>query len=298
MPLPRSTSVSSSAAALLLAGWGCSGAPARVNGPAPGSVYAFPLRVEDLRQDERISTGNHGGGVQSLGKDLNVLRFTGAGWSNLRAGASRDRAARRNEDTLIYARPFFAMADGEVIACWRNAPENPRPDTTHPARQQGLVPLGGNGLLVRDQDGVVAGYAHAIPGSIPEALCPNDAPLLPAVEEDWRRWPGAPKVNPQLYVPAGVPPEIPSGGEVQRPRVRRGQYLGRVGNSGASSGPHLHVDMTEGRGAETVPHPMRFEMGVAVGPRAATAPLEQWVSFAGQPLPDGPILVWPAEPRR
>jgi hypothetical protein len=286
------------ALALWMVCWGCSGTPARVNGPTPGSVYAFPLRAEDLQPGERISTGNHGGGVQSLGKDLNVLRFTAAGWSNLRAGASRDRAARRNEDTLIYDKPFYAMEDGEVVGCWRNAPENPRPDTLHPAREQRLVPIGGNLLLVRHQDGVVAGYAHAIPGSIPAGLCPHDDALLPAAESDFQQWPGAPKVNQQLYVPAGVPPEIPTGADVQRPRVQRGQYLGRVGNSGASSGPHLHVDMTEARGTETVPHLMRFEAGVAVGPRKATAPVDQWISFAGRPLPDGPILVWPAEPAR
>src|SRR5688572_18832207 len=104
--------------------WGCSGAPTRVTHPAAPPAYLFPLRAEDLLEGERISTGGHSArAAQALAKDLNVLRPTGgSSWSALHESAP-DWNARRNEDSLIYGRPFHAMADGEVVGCWRNAPE-------------------------------------------------------------------------------------------------------------------------------------------------------------------------------
>jgi hypothetical protein len=34
-----------------------------------------------------------------------------------------------NSDFVIYDKPVHAIASGEVIACWRNAPNNIRPAT-------------------------------------------------------------------------------------------------------------------------------------------------------------------------
>src|SRR4051812_48894561 len=99
--------------------------------PAPRrsiEVYSFPLRAEDLEPGERISTGDHLGGIQSLGKDLGIVRPAGTnGWSGYRKGVVVKPGETRNQDFVIYGRPFHAMADGEVVGCWRNAPENPRP---------------------------------------------------------------------------------------------------------------------------------------------------------------------------
>ena len=33
----------------------------------------------------------------------------------------------KNESYVNYNKPFYAMRDGTVMGCWRNAPDNPRP---------------------------------------------------------------------------------------------------------------------------------------------------------------------------
>src|SRR5690606_26162516 len=82
-------------------------------------------------------------------------------------------------------KPVYAMRSGTVIACWRNAPENPRPklstDTTtgkewlHPKFKAGLIPGGGNMLVVEHDDGTQMLYAHMVTGSISSNLCPKSA---------------------------------------------------------------------------------------------------------------------------
>ncbi len=77
------------------------------------------------------------------------------------------------------------MADGNIVGCWRNAPENPKPDQLHEKLVTGTkvvngdtvkigrIPGGGNMLFVDNTDGKRVLYAHMIPGSIPAELCPN-----------------------------------------------------------------------------------------------------------------------------
>jgi hypothetical protein len=81
-----------------------------------------------------VVTRPHAGDIQALGHDLNLLHWvTGRGWTDLRAGAPTDPALRRLEDFIIYGRPFYALDDGEVLGCWRNAPDNPAVDAVDPS---------------------------------------------------------------------------------------------------------------------------------------------------------------------
>ena len=115
---------------------------------------------------------------------------------------------------------------------------------------------------------------------------------------------GNPDVAPQAYVPEGVPPSIATGNTttvngvtiiVQRPRVHKGQFLGRVGNSGASAqGPHLHIHMENVSGATSVSQLMRFERGLWSPRNGNSGDINDWRSFSGQKVPDGQVFIWPA----
>ena len=80
-------------------------------------------------------------------------------------------------------------------------------------------------MWILQDDGVYVLYAHAQPGAVSSALCPHNATLLSTAS-----------FNP--WTTDGVV----NGGA----RVVAGQFLGLVGNSGNSTGPHLHVHMEKG----------------------------------------------------
>src|SRR5262245_19847835 len=90
---------------------------------AYGDDINLPFWQNDLQPSERLYTRTHKEGIQAKGRDITVKRFDDGDWTPIKPGGSQNN----NSDHLIYGRDFLAMRDGEVIACWRNFPENPKP---------------------------------------------------------------------------------------------------------------------------------------------------------------------------
>lgn len=175
----------------------------------------------------------------------------------------------------IYDTPFYAMAAGTVVGGWRNAPEN-TPKGTHSELAAKRFAGGGNHLWILQDDGVYALYAHAVPGSIPAALCPHDAVLFPGTSA---KGPG-PDIDPTVAITNGA-------------KVKAGQFLGRVGNSGFSSSPHLHVHMEMGGKSVFI----KFDRGMTTPVVNGVAKINgQWTKVSGKALPKGNILVWAPRP--
>jgi hypothetical protein len=263
-------------------------------------TYDLPLFADDLQPLERASTFDHAQSAsQKFGYDISMRRLNdGDKWTSLKEGVTEAPGQPKNANRVIYGKPFYAMRDGTIVSCWRNAPENPRPFISgddeekepwlHPEKRAGRIGGGGNHVFIVHDDGTLALYAHAQPGTVPSALCPHDAALLPAVAGG-----GTP---PENELGLDMRGNVPAG---QRVRVRSGDFLGRVGNSGNSKGPHLHVHVAKkGPDFDTnnddwVGVPLTFRRGLAQPSTSGTVDMDKWTSFSGQIIPKGNTVFWP-----
>lgn len=202
-------------------------------------TYPFPGRAEDLSFGAvwRVTNGHY---------DMHAVRFDEAAqkWTKLRPGANPNDL--KLDDYLIYGVPVYAIASGEVYHCWRNAPENPI-DVPHPGRDgcsdadddgnncdqhedcSCSVPRSGNHIAILTDDGKKILHAHLQPDTVPEDICPHSEEFV--ADANFKDENGA---IPEAWIPEG-----------ERPRVEKGDVLGLVGHSGASSGPHQHNHMTK-----------------------------------------------------
>ncbi|WP_447726940.1 M23 family metallopeptidase [Sphingomonas koreensis] len=247
-------------------------AAAIIAGPALAqSGYEPPLRANDLAPDERYSAGVHKkkNPAQILGKDIGARRLAANNvWTHLKPGKT-DEAI--NENWVVYGRPFYAMAAGTVVGCWRNAPDN-APGSKHPDFTNDKMPLGGNHLYVLQDDGNYVLYAHAKPGSIPATLCPHNAVQLSSLKRDG----GEPSLLLDTKVASGA-------------RLTPGMPLGLIGNSGDSSGPHLHVHVVK----NGIAQPMPFRRGMTTPLVDEKADINgPWTRLAGKEMPARAVLLW------
>lgn len=250
----------------------------------------LPYFGNDLAAGERAYVGkkiHSASGSQMWGYDIGAMRKNSGSntWSEVKSGT--DWTNPKNSDYFVFGKPVYAMSDGTVIRCWRNAPQNPRPyssamgddfdepfaqrDWLHQAWRDDKMSGAGNHLLVQLDNGNLVLYAHAQTGSIPASLCPHNA---------------------TLYSKAGADSEadVP---EAQRMRIKAGDKLYLTGNSGNSSAPHLHVHQQD---ADGNPVQFTFRRGLSTPVAAGKkADINQWTRFAGQRIPDGPVLFWPPE---
>ena len=214
-------------------------------------TISFPARASDLPDDVWWNmSGDHGG---AHSRDLNVARKSGSGWTALKGNSNTT-----NSDHLIFDMPLYAPVDGEVVSCWANHPDNPRPGTPHQGRCCGgdcsmscddnacpstnacTIARAGNHVAIRKTDGNVVLLAHLKSGSVAASVCPNRAGFMSDARVRAGNYPA------ESYLRLCGPGETPgaNGCVISRPQLKRGQLVARAGNSGASSGPHLHMDTT------------------------------------------------------
>jgi murein DD-endopeptidase MepM/ murein hydrolase activator NlpD len=205
----------------------------------PLGAHFFPAKAEDLAPGEywfwatrhSVDSGGGLGGLinpstasQRYALDMGVVAWNGSGWSE-----SFDGTWDENTDFRVWEKPLYAMGDGVVVACYRGEPD----ESPKGFDEVEFYFNFGNSLFIQYGDDLVS-IAHMKNGSIPEALCPT---------------PGSP--GPGLW-----PDDDPQTG-LNIP-VEAGQFLGRVGNTGRSTAPHIHFQV-EGLASNTISGaPMQF----------------------------------------
>ncbi len=207
---------------------------------------SLPFKASDLKKDEYWSSYSmHGGGGQVFAYDLGVEGYNNGGWS----GNLPNTTGLENDDSRIWGKPIYAMADGIVIHSLNDCPNNPKPYPPGLTDQQyddlakwqkdnlwGSKEFGGAGNHFYIRHGnYVALYAHLQSG----------------------------KLNSKFLAKGSA--------------VKKGDLLGYAGNSGSSSGPHLHVHIyTYKNDAEPeggVFRPLLFDNGFTIGKEFYTSPM-------------------------
>jgi murein DD-endopeptidase MepM/ murein hydrolase activator NlpD len=265
-------------------------------------LYDLPLFANDLADNERYYTRDHAQDFsQKFGYDITVRKQKEDGtWTSVKDGVTDYANNPRNIDSLAWGRNIYAMADGVVVGCWRNALANPRPkkasedsdvipfedrEWLHQDYRDGLVGGGGNYLYVLHDDGTYGLYAHAQPGSIPASLCPNNAIR---------------HTEPIANTPKNEHCIREATAVANGARITKGQLLGRIGNSGNSTGPHLHIHVAQRDEARSCDSsfvlegvPLKFSRGMSTPYSNGNADIDDWTSFSGQSIPTGEVLFWP-----
>lgn len=135
---------------------------AHLNPVAEGS-YLFPARASDLGQGEFWSgASGHRGGNQRFGYDMGVV-----GWDSSKSqwtGQYPGKSADKNENFRVWNKPVYAMANGTVVYCKMNEPDNQAPG-------QKITSGGGNSFLIQHGPDEKALYAHMRAGTINARLC-------------------------------------------------------------------------------------------------------------------------------
>ncbi|MCZ6691102.1 MAG: hypothetical protein O7H41_16055 [Planctomycetota bacterium] len=137
-----------------------------------------------------------------------------------------------SECKKAYGEPVYAAADGFLVKAIDGSDDYPNgypdnfpvgeklPEVFFNAGEPGKISGGGNSVRIDHGNGEYTSYFHLIPGSVREALGDEAISLT--------KTKGGISLGPQKKI-----------------FIHQGQKLGEVGNTGSSTGPHLHFDMID-----------------------------------------------------
>lgn len=232
-------------------------------------AYRFWGHLCDLRPGEYWqvhSLAHHNTPQQAFGFDVGVAAAGGN-------GLLPDTSGTENAHHRIWMKPIHAVADGVVAAFLNTFPGNPRPLTSQEINdKKALTDIWPE--LKAAFDGVNHGNGNFFTVRSGD-VCVTYAHMQPGT------------LNPALLQAGRA--------------VKRGDFLGLAGNSGQSSGPHLHIHASRPGGnawdGPAMPMPFVEAHAVAWSAMGASPVAAPWVKLAGRGVPTAVegCAIWPSD---
>jgi len=182
-----------------------------------GGSYTFPAKTNNLKSKEYWgASSNHAGDGQAFALDMGVWGWDTTDpanpmWNGLYPGTDGSEAS----SSRTYGVPIHAMSDGEV--CWA-VDDQPEWDYVNQ----------------------VEDYKNQTDGAIIRPISARFGKYFGGGNQIFVKT-GNEVANYSHFQPGSIPTELLVTGAT----VKRGQYLGKVGYSGNSSGPHIHIHVND-----------------------------------------------------
>src|SRR5262245_612890 len=234
--------------------------------------FALPFKASDLKKDEYWSSYSmHGGGGQVFAYDLGVEGYANGGWNGNLPGAN----GSQHDDARVWGKPIYAMADGVVMHSLNECPNNPGPiiaSTKEEADQKAKEQM--DKYWGKYKFGGAGNHFYIRHGAY--------VALYAHMQKG--------SLNSKLLAKGSA--------------VKKGDLLGYAGNSGSSSGPHLHVHLYTYKNDDEPEggyyRPLLFNNGYVIGKQNYAKPITNvnWSRLDNEGIPGlvgKASFIWPSE---
>jgi hypothetical protein len=232
--------------------------------PTAEGSYLFPFNIKDLKSMEFFTasalhpSGNgEQFGTQIFAHDIGIVGYNSdlQKWSPTTKDPSTKYEDLSKEDYLIWDKPVRAIADGVV-------------KQVHDGEDDNTV----IGQFPPDPPNVSGNFVQI-------EITRENQPLIRAE-----------RVKFCHFKKGSIPFALSRRGAT----VNAGDVIGRVGHSGRSSNPHLHIEVTDSSGRALRPFPFRDAWIVDYNKLTAGDTGGLWVRLQGEGVPQQSVAIWPS----
>lgn len=215
--------------------------------------FPLPFKKGDFSNEEYLTGYSmHGGGTQVFAYDLGVEAYHDKSWQGLQPG----KDSSKNEHFRIWGKPVYAMDEGTVLHFENNVPNNWKPDGSEEGMEKQKNELWGS-------------FDYGGSGNHFYIRHGNVVALYAHLQK------------------GSLSSSLLKNGAT----VKKGTLLGKAGNSGNSTAPHLHIHLKAYKN-DSEPdsgafRPLLFNTGYVIGKENYKTPKSNinWSKLQGQGIP-------------